>query len=46
MYYLNCYFFASKLGLMAHQHMVDCLVKRCACFVVVKVKVTEKVQNS
>ena len=35
-----------KLGLMAHHHKVDCLVKRLDCSVVVKVKVTEKVQNS
>ena len=30
---------------MAHHHKVDCLVKRLDCSVVVKVKVTEKVQN-
>ena len=36
--------FASKLGLMAHHHRVDCLVKRLDCSAVVKV--TEKVQNS
>ena len=35
------------LGLVAH-HIIklDCLVKRLDCSVVVKVKVTEKVQNS
>ena len=38
--------FASKFGLMAHHQKVDCLVKRLDCCVVVKVKVTEKVQNS
>ena len=38
--------FATKLGLMAHPHKVDCLVKRFECSVVVKAKVTEKVQNS
>ena len=37
--------FATKLGLMAHHHKVDCLVKRLDCSLV-KVKVTEKVQNS
>ena len=37
--------FACKLSLMAHHHKVDCLVKRLDCSVVVKVKVTEKVQN-
>ena len=33
---------------MAHHHKLDCLVKRldCSVVVVVKVKVTEKVQNS
>ena len=31
---------------MAHHHKVDCLVKRLDCCAVVKVKVTEKVQNS
>ena len=35
--------FASKLGLMAHHHRVDCLVKRLDCSAVVKV--TEKAQN-
>ena len=31
---------------MAHHHKVDCLVKSLECSVVVKVKVTEEVQNS
>ena len=31
---------------MVHHHKVDCLVKRLGCCVMVKVKVTEKVQNS
>ena len=31
---------------MAHHHKVDCILKRLDCSVVVKVKVTEKVQNS
>ena len=35
-----------QLGLMVHRHKLDCLVKRLDCSVVVKVKVTEKVQNS
>ena len=35
-----------QLGLMAHHLKVDCLVKRLDCSVLVKVKVTEKVQNS
>ena len=30
---------------MAHHHKLDCLVKRLDCFVVVEVKVTEKVHN-
>ena len=34
------------IGLMAHHCKMDCLVKRLDCFVVVKVKVTQKVQNS
>ena len=34
--------FATKLGLMAHLHKV----KRLDCSVVVKVKITEKIQNS
>ena len=38
--------FATKLGLMAHCHRMDCLVNRLDCSVVVKVKVTGKVQNS
>ena len=38
--------FAPKLGLMAHHHKADCLVKRLGCSVVVKVKATEKVKNS
>ena len=38
--------FATKLGLMAHHDKVDCLVKRLDCSVLVKVKVTEKVQNA
>ena len=38
--------FATKLGLMVYYRKVDCLVKRLDCSVVVKVKVTEKVQNS
>ena len=33
--------FAAKLGLMAHHHTLDCLVKRLDCSVVVKVKVTK-----
>ena len=37
---------ATKLGLMAHHHQLDCLVKRLDCSVVIKVKVTEKVNNS
>ena len=37
--------FATKRGLMAHHHKLDCLVKRLDCSVVVKVKITEKVQN-
>ena len=37
---------ATKLGLMVHHLVVGCLVKRLDCFVVVQVKVTEKVQNS
>ena len=36
----------SELGLMAHRHELDCLVKRLDCSVLVKVKVTRKVQNS
>ena len=31
---------------MAHHLKQDCLVKRLDCSVVVKVKVTEKVQNA
>ena len=38
--------FATKFGLMAHRHKLDRLVKRLNCSVVVKVKVTRKVQNS
>ena len=38
--------FATKLGLMTHHHKVDCLVKRLDCCVVVKVRVTDNVQNS
>ena len=38
--------FATKLGLMVYYRKVDCLVKRLDCSVVVKVKVTEKVQTS
>ena len=38
--------FATKLGLVAQHHKLDCPVKRLDCSVVVKVKVTEKVQNS
>ena len=37
--------FASKLGLMARHHTVDCFVKLLDYSVVVKFKVTEKVQN-
>ena len=37
---------ATKLGVMAHYHKVDFLVKRLDCSVVVMVKVTEKVQNA
>ena len=37
--------FATKLGFMAYYHKLDSLVKRLDCSVVVKVKVTEKVQN-
>ena len=37
--------FATKLGLMAHHHKVDCLLKQLDYSVVVKVKVTEEVQN-
>ena len=37
--------FATTVGLIVHHHKVDCLVKRLDCFVMVKVKVTEKVQN-
>ena len=32
--------FKITVGLMVHQHEVDCLVKRLDCSVVVKVKVT------
>ena len=39
-------FFATKLGLLAHRHKMDCLVKRLDFSVMFKVKVTEKVQNS
>ena len=35
-----------NLALMAHHHKLDCPVKRLDCSVVVKVKVTGKVQNS
>ena len=35
-----------NLVLMAYHHKLDCLVKRMDCSVVVKDKVTEKVQNS
>ena len=38
--------FVTKLGLMAHHHTVDCLVRRFDCCVVVKVNIREKVQNS
>ena len=38
--------FAMKLGLMAHHHKADCLVKRLGCSVVVRVQGTGKVQNS
>ena len=38
--------FAANLGLLIHHHKVDCLVKRLDFFVVVLIKVTEKVQNS
>ena len=31
-----------QLGLMAHQHKLDCLVKRLDCSVLVKVKVIER----
>ena len=31
---------------MAHHHKLGCLLKRLVCSVVVKVKVTERVQNS
>ena len=48
--FLICYLtadpFATKLGLMVHQHKLDCLVKVLDCSVVIQVKVTEKVQNS
>ena len=37
--------FATKLGLVAHYHKLDCLVKRLDCSVVVKVKVTGKLKN-
>ena len=37
--------FTTKFKWMVHPHKVDCLVKRLDCSVVVKVKVTEKVQN-
>ena len=37
---------AAKLGLMAHHYKLDCLLKRLDCSVVVKFKVTGKVQNS
>ena len=36
----------SELGLMAHRHELDCLVKRLDCSVVVQIKVTGKFQNS
>ena len=45
-YYLTADSFATKLGLMAHHHKVDCLVKRLDHSSVIKVKVTEKVQYS
>ena len=45
-YLLTADLFETKLGFIAHHHKLDCLVKRLDCFVVVKVKVTEKVQNS
>ena len=38
--------FATKLGLMANHHKLDCFVKRLDCSVLVKVKVREKVHNS
>ena len=38
---LNAGPFASKHGLMAHHHKVDCLVKRLDCSFVVNVKVTD-----
>ena len=38
--------FANRLGLMAHHHKLDCLVKRLDFSVVVKVNVKGKVQNS
>ena len=43
---LNCWSSSIKLGLMAHYHKLDCLVKRSGCSIVVKGKVTGKVQNS
>ena len=46
MCYLTADPFATKLGLMVHHHKVDCLGKRLDCWVVHKVEVTEKVQNS
>ena len=33
-----------KLGLIAHHRKVNCVVKKLDCTVVIKVKVTEKVQ--
>ena len=35
-----------QLGFMVHYHKLNCLVKRFDCSVVVKAKVTEKIQNS
>ena len=43
-YFLN-YFLLSDFGLMAHRHKLGCLLKRLHCCVVLKVKVTTKVQN-
>ena len=40
------YPFATKLGLVAHHHKLDCLVKRLDCFVVIKIKVTGRFKIS
>ena len=44
-YYLSCWSFCN-LVLMVHHHRVYCLVNRLDCSFLVKVKVTERIQNS